>query len=323
MKSFVAFVPVVSFVNPSLELKKMKGMFQSVVGKLIFAKSTTRRTSLMQSMIHHLTQIYVTLSDFFEHHPRLANWRRSNHSQPAFTDPEVLTIALMQSYFQTPTLKRTFDLVRLNDPQAFPHLPSYGQWLARLHQLSALLSQILVASTPDEATSGDYYLIDALPIPLCHTMRLGRVVLLRDDGARFGKSTKGWFFGFKLHLVSDREGRVLNAMLTPGNDDDRTAVLTLLKPLPARLLIGDLGYRGEPVKEQLAAETGAYLVTRDDVPAKRSLLSTIRQRIETTFSQLCSQFINRVYSRSWLGLWNTIQLKLLSYQLRRGGLWPA
>jgi transposase len=277
----------------------------------------------MQSMIHHLTTIYVTLADFFDHHPRLANWRHSNHAAPVFTDAEVLTIALMQSYFQTPTLKRTFDLVRANDPQAFPHLPSYGQWLARLHQLGPFISRLLVASTPADECAGAYYLIDALPIPVCQPLRMGRVLLLRDEGASFGKSSKGWFFGFKLHLVSDREGRVLNAMLTPGRYDDRTVVLSLLKELPARLVIGDLGYRGEPVKEQLASETGAYLVTRADRQTKRHLLSTIRQGIETTFSQLWSQFINRVYSRSWLGLWNTIQLKLLSYQLRHSGLWAV
>lgn len=277
----------------------------------------------MPNMIHHLTTIYVLLADFFAHHPQLANWRQSNHSQPAFSDAEVLAIALMQSYFQTPTLKRTYLLVRANDPRAFPRLPSYSQWLARLHQLGPLLSRLLVATTPSEDCPGDYYLIDALPIPLCHALRLGRAVLLREDGAYFGKSTKGWFFGFKLHLVSDGEGRILNACLTPGNVDDRAVVVSLLKLLPARLVLCDLGYRGKPVKEQLEAETGALLVTRQEVWDKRQLLSTVRQSIETTFSQLWSQFINRVYSRSWLGLWNTIQLKLLNYQLRHSGFLAA
>jgi hypothetical protein len=46
-------------------------------------------------MIHQLTTIYAILADFFAHHPEAANWRQSNHSQPSFTDAEVLTIALM------------------------------------------------------------------------------------------------------------------------------------------------------------------------------------------------------------------------------------
>ena len=71
----------------------------------------------MLSIKEHLTILYVTMADFFDAHPTLAQWRESNHSQPAFTDAEVLTIALMQSYFRTDTLKRTFLLVRANDPR--------------------------------------------------------------------------------------------------------------------------------------------------------------------------------------------------------------
>jgi len=41
----------------------------------------------------------------------------------------------------------------------------------------------------------------------------------------------------------------------------------------------------------------------------------IRQQIETTFSQLWLKFIDRVFFRSWLGLWNTLQLKVLFYNL--------
>lgn len=277
----------------------------------------------MPNMIHQLTTIYVILADFFAHHPESANWRQSNHSHPAFTDAEVLTIALMQSYFQTPTLKRTYLLVRANDPRAFRYLPSYQQWLARLHKLSAQLGQLLVSSTPSETYESHYYLLDSKPIPVCLPIRHGRVRLLRDDGAYFGKGSKGWFFGFKLHLVRDRQGRLLNAVLTPANYDDGSVALSLMAPLPASVALADLGYRGWPVKEQIGEETGILLITRADVPDKRELISTLRQGIEMTFSQLWDQFIDRVYSRSWLGLWNAIQLKLINYQLRHSGLLAA
>jgi hypothetical protein len=36
-----------------------------------------------------------------------------------------------------------------------------------------------------------------------------------------GKTSTGWFFGFKLHLVINDRGELLNALLTPGNVDDR------------------------------------------------------------------------------------------------------
>jgi hypothetical protein len=80
----------------------------------------------MLGVAEQLTVLYVFVADFLQHHPALAKWRRSNHN-PKLTDAEVLTIALMQGYFQTPTLKRTYLLVKANDPRAFPHLCSYKQ----------------------------------------------------------------------------------------------------------------------------------------------------------------------------------------------------
>ncbi|MEO0248628.1 MAG: hypothetical protein ABIN58_03590, partial [candidate division WOR-3 bacterium] len=53
---------------------------------------------------------------------------------------------------------------------------------------------------------------------------------------------------------------------------------------------------------------------------RRALVSTVRQRIETLFSQLWNRFGDRVFSRSWLRLWNTLLLKLLSYELMHAGL---
>jgi hypothetical protein len=43
-------------------------------------------------------------------------------------------------------------------------------------------------------------------LPVCHRLRHGRVRLLREDGAYGGKTSKGWFFGFKLHLCATLKG---------------------------------------------------------------------------------------------------------------------
>ena len=55
----------------------------------------------------------------------------------------------------------------------------------------------------------------------------------------------GWFFGFKLHLICNEKGELLNFMITPGDVDD-------LKPLEYKAfvefiygkLVGDKGYIG-------------------------------------------------------------------------------
>jgi hypothetical protein len=274
----------------------------------------------MSSIVDHLTEIYVFIDDFLSTHPALAQWRQSPHDAPLFTDSEVLTIALLQGCLGVASLKQTYRLVAHNCRAAFPHLCSYQQWMARLQSLTAQISALLVATAQIPPGSPAFYLIDAKPLPVCHRVRHGRVRLLREDGAYWGKTSKGWFFGFKLHILRHIDGRIVNVVLTPGNWDDRAPALTLLQAVNGGVTLGDLGYRGQQRAAEWAEEAEMLVFTRADAPEKKGLLAQVRQAIETSFSQLWYKFLDRVFSRSWRGLWNTIQLKLIHYNLCQAGV---
>jgi hypothetical protein len=278
---------------------------------------------MTKSVDDSMLMIYCFVDDFLTTHPALAQWRRSPHARPRFSDAEALTIALLQSVLEVATRKQTSRLVARNWRAACPHLPSYQQWVARGHHLWPQVGRVLATTCCHATTTARLYLIDSKPIPLCQPIRHGRVRLLRDEGAYFGKTSKGWFFGFKLHVLRHIDGRVLSLVLTPGNGDDREPVGLLSQSVAGGVLLGDLGYRGPECATRLAEEAGLLLITRDRVPAQRFLLSQLRQGIETTFSQLWRKFVDRVFSRSWHGLWNTLQLKVLSYNLAHAGLLSA
>ena len=42
-----------------------------------------------------------------------------------------------------------------------------------------------------------------------------------SEYVKMGKSSMGWFYGFKLHLIINDEGEILSFCLTSGNIDDR------------------------------------------------------------------------------------------------------
>jgi hypothetical protein len=112
----------------------------------------------------------------------------------------------------------------------------------------------------------------------------------------------------------------VNAVLTPGNWDERAPALTLLLGVAGGITLGDLGYRGKARAEEWSEEAEMLVLTRADAPEKKHLLAQVRQGIETSFSQLWHRFIDRVFSRSWRGLWNTVQLKLIHYNLCHAGV---
>jgi len=279
----------------------------------------------MLSIKEQLVVLYVTIADFFDKHPKMQNWRESNNRRPNFTDAEVLTLAMMQSYFRTPTLKRTFELVLANDRRAFPRCCSYKQWIARLNQLSRQIGAMIRKVAEEHAEGWQFYLLDSEPIPVCHPVRNGRALLLRDEGAYFGKTKKGWFFGFKLHIIVTANGLMINAIFTPGNFDDRDAAAALIETVAeGSVCLGDRGYNRVELQEELFCEDGVLLVTRLDVGQERqALLCSVRERVETVFSQLWQRFNTQVYSRSWLGLWNSLLLKMLDHSLCQVGIISA
>lgn len=269
----------------------------------------------MKKILDKLTEIYCFVDDFLQHNPELADWRRSNHRNPLLSDAEILTIALMQSELGVESLRKTYDLIAANFAAEFPALCGYKQFIRRLHRLTQISEQLFARTA--SFYQSEVFLIDAKPIPVCQPARHRRVRLLRDEGAYFGKSTKGWFFGFKLHVLATPQKKICNVVLTPANYADRTVAEALTEFLGSRLVIGDLGYRGAKLQDELLEENSCLLITKQDARNRNRRLPPVRQQIEAGFSILWHHFIDRVFSRSWIGLWNTLLLKLLFFNLFR------
>lgn len=264
-----------------------------------------------------LLRIYLFVSDYLDAHPAVRDWRRSNNRKPPLTDAEVITIALMQGCLGCATLKQTFQFIAHNQRSAFPKLCSYPRFIARLHPLRELVGRLVPAALAQHKMPARVYIVDTKPIPLCKPVRHGRVRLLREDGAYFGKNSVGWYFGFKIHVLMHKNGGILNVVFTSASvsDKDVDIVTLLCSFVTGGLALGDLGYRSQPLRTALK-EVGMGLLTPATVPKRLKLyLSQKRERIETAFSHLWDRFIDRVKSRSWAGLWNTILLKILHYNL--------
>ena len=65
--------------------------------------------------------------------------------------------------------------------------------------------------------------IDSTSIKVCHNLRIPRHKVFKGTAAR-GKGTMGWFYGFKLHIITNHLGDIVAAKLTPANTDDRTVI---------------------------------------------------------------------------------------------------
>jgi hypothetical protein len=141
----------------------------------------------MSSIDDQLTILYVLVDDFCRARPAWAAGRHSPHQRPLFSDAAVLTIALLQGCLGVASWKQTYRLVAANWRAAFPYLCSYSQWMARLQVLTAQIRALFSGNMQIPTESATFYLVDAKPLPVCHRLRHGRVRLLREEGAYWGK----------------------------------------------------------------------------------------------------------------------------------------
>ena len=94
-------------------------------------------------------------------------------------------------------------------------------------------------------------IIDSTRLPVCDNHRIPSHRALAKKADR-GKTSMGWFYGFKLHLLINSRGELLGVELTPGNIDARVPIAKLTQLLWGKLY-GDRGYISAALREHLAS----------------------------------------------------------------------
>src|SRR3954447_24370155 len=150
-----------------------------------------------------------------------------------------------------------------------PGLPSYNRFVELIPR--ALLPLGGYLQTRQGQPTGIQF-IGSLPIRVCHNRRRHSHKVFAGLAQR-GKSSMGWFYGFKLHLVINEQGEVLGLTLTPEQVDDRRPVAKLVRQLWGKLF-GDRGYLGQELFEQLW-EQGLQLLTKLKRNVKNKLMPVL------------------------------------------------
>ncbi len=140
----------------------------------------------------------------------------------------------------------------------FPVLVSYNRFIELSHRNAIAFMLFLHHCCMGECTGISF--IDSTVLRVCHNKRIKRNKTFKNF-AEVGKSTMGWFFGFKLHLIINDKGEILSFYLTKGNVDDRNvkAITEMTKELFGKLF-GDKGYISKALGDLLFGN-GIQLIT--------------------------------------------------------------
>ena len=198
----------------------------------------------------------------------------------------------------------------------FPNLLSYTRFVSLMPMVLVPMAAYQLTQCRGENTGIGF--IDSTRIIVCLNKRISRHKVFKGWAQR-GKTSTGWFYGFKLHLAVNERGEILSFQITPGNVDDREPVLQLMEGLTGKFF-ADKGYISLRLC-QLLRENGVELITgirknmkNKLIPILDKLLLRKRSIIETINDQLknISQ-IEHTRHRSATGFWLNLLGGLIAY----------
>jgi Transposase DDE domain len=179
--------------------------------------------------------------------------------------------------------KREFGFAALTGPR----LHSYNRFVQLMPSL-LLPCAMLIHVLRGEETG--VYFMDATSLSVCHNRRINRNKVFAGLAER-GKSSMGWFYGFKLHMVINHHGQIMAVKITKGNVDDRVPASEITKGLQG-VIAADKGYISKKLFHELYRK-GLKIITGIRKTMKNILMpfaekAILRKRffIETQFDIL-------------------------------------
>lgn len=264
---------------------------------IIFVVQTNKKSrSMLQDKI---IEIFITTDDFcknFEDEIKQKQIRTSDevhlrNRKAGLCESEIITLLISFHSGQFKNFKHFYlHYVSVHLKSDFPGLVSYNRFVELSHRSALAFMLFLHYCCRGECTGISF--IDSTVLRVCHNKRIKRNKTFKGI-AEVGKSTMGWFFGFKLHIIINDKGEILSYYLTTGNADDRDmkTITAMTKEIFGRLF-GDKGYISKALSDLLFGD-GIQLITAIKRNMKSKALSNeerllLRKRsvIETVNDEL-------------------------------------
>ena len=151
----------------------------------------------------------------------------------------------------------------------FPQVVSYNRFVELQKDIAIPLALFIKKVLLGKCTGISF--VDSTPLRVCRNQRIHMHKTFKGIAMR-GKCSMGWFFGFKLHLICNEKGELLNFMITPADVDDR-------KPLEYKAFIEYIF--GKLITKLKNNMKGAIMKVSDKLLLrKRAIIETINDELK-------------------------------------------
>ena len=227
---------------------------------------------------HKVTEIFFIIDEFDKNFEKIVSDHslvqntdlKQRNRKSTLSDSEVMTILILFHSGHYRDLKHYYiNHVKKHMKSEFPQTVSYNRFVELQKKVVVKLAIFLKMFCLGKCIGISY--IDSTPIRVCHIKREKQHKVFKGF-AQKGQCSLGWFYGFKLHLIINDKGEILDFIITPGNIDNRKPLsdMNLHKRIFGKLF-GDKGYISKDLFEQLFID-GVHLITKIKKNMKNSLM---------------------------------------------------
>lgn len=152
----------------------------------------------------------------------------------------------------------------------FPKIVSYNRFIELMPKTIVPLLYFLKYNRMSECTGISY--IDSTKIAVCNNRRISSNKVFKNIAKR-GKTSMGFFYGFKVHLIVSHKGDLISFSITTGNksDKNKSLVSKMCEDLFGKLF-GDKGYISNPLRYDLKNKD-IQLITKLNSNMKNKLIN--------------------------------------------------
>lgn len=209
-----------------------------------------------------ITEIFYLVDEFcleFEQTIKKHILGNEPKRKPRMSCSEVITIMVLFHSGGFRNMKHFYlGYIQKHRQDLFSETVSYNRFVELMQAATLPMSIFLKTCCMGKGTGISF--VDSTPIRVCKNKRIKRNKVFNGI-AQVGKSTMGYFFGFKLHIVISDKGELLNFVITPGNTDDREPLKnpSFINALKGKLY-ADKGYISQEITRILFLD-GLHLIT--------------------------------------------------------------
>lgn len=204
---------------------------------------------MLEIIFYHIDEFNKQFEKEF-HAKLITNGKNQRKRVFKLSVSEIMTIAIYYHYSGYKTFKDYYERhVLIHMQRDFSELVSYNRFLELRAKVLTLQTMFLQINNVAADTGISF--IDSFPLRVCHDKRSSSHKTFKHV-AKKGKTSIGWFFGFKVHVVINHRGEILAWAITPGNiaDNNHSIVENLTKNIKGKLF-GDKGYISPKIFENL------------------------------------------------------------------------